>query len=561
MDAWNELQQRGLFADHGVAHELVRDAAVGLLPQAIGRTLHRQVAAFLEAQSQVGPRVLVHWLAAEEHDRALPHAVHQLHATQLAGLSTVQLEVELLALLARLSDAALLRALWLSAEIDGEVREEMVLRQHAPRLAALVARVEQLPPTEAVTQWLAFERARLLHFRDQQTARAYAELSAAAERMHERGVERAWVEVFLVNASLSLNGAMRTHSMRAQAAVADLPRTADRARLLNSIDMLCAFRPDIAGLLRAKLAALRAARRRHDHGAVEAVRQEIALQCGVRGLVRSSYRQLRVDERMRLPDERLRAYGGERIVFGVAALNAGRYAAALRFLELQGPPGTQACCELFRTLAWINLGQWARAREQLQSIDLKELEQALVYQTVYAVARSRIDRQAGVDTLPALRQLLARTREIGVQGINLQMLEWEITRAQADVQEALAMGAGLLAEMSQSQAAARRRTPLLIDLAELHARAGNTEGRALALQAARELRRGRTITTLYLPEGLVRCATLLHGTDPAEAATLLHVARRWLQQALPHVPALASQSFVDEVPVNRLLLDDQAVPR
>ena len=50
MDAWNELQQRGLFADHGVAHELVRDAAVGLLPQAIGRTLHRQVAAFLEAQ-------------------------------------------------------------------------------------------------------------------------------------------------------------------------------------------------------------------------------------------------------------------------------------------------------------------------------------------------------------------------------------------------------------------------------------------------------------------------------------------------------------------------------
>ncbi|WP_425258749.1 BTAD domain-containing putative transcriptional regulator [Rubrivivax sp. RP6-9] len=561
MDAWNELQQRGLFADHGTAHELVRDAALAMLPQAIGRTLHRQVAAFLEAQSQVGQRVLVHWLAADEHDRALPHAVHQLHAAQLAGLSTVQLEVELLDLLARLSDTVLQRALWLSAEVDGEVREEMVLRQHAPRLAALVARVEQLPQTGTVAQWLAFERARLLHFRDQQTARAYAELSAVAERMDERGIERAWVEVFLGNAAFSLNGAMLAHSLRAQAAMAGLPRTAERARLLRYIDMQCAFRPDIAGLLRAKLAVLRAARRRHDHGAVDAVRHEIALQCGVRGLVNSSYRQLRIDAHMRLPDERLRAYSGEQLIYGVAALNAGRYAAALRFLQLQGPPGRQASCGLFRTLVWINLGQWRRACEELQAVDLKELEQDLVYQSVYAIARSRIDSHAGVDALPALRQLLARTRELGVDGINLQLLEWEIARSHADASDAVALGEHMLAGMRRSQAAARRRTPVLIDLAELHARAGSTAARTLALEAAHELRRGRTISTLYLPEGLVRCATLLRRSDPAEAATLLHVARRWLRQALPHVPDFARQSFVEEVQVNRLLLDDPAQPR
>ncbi len=558
MDAWNELQQRGLFADHGVAHELVRDAALGLLPQAIGRTLHRQVAAFLEAQGQVGQRVLAHWLAADDPDRALPHAVHQLHAAQQAGLSTVTLEVDLLALMARLSDAALLPALWLSAEVDGEVREEMVLREHAPSLAALVARVEQWPQTEAVTQWLAFERARLLHFRDRQTARAYAELCTAAERMSAHGAERAWVEVFLGNAAFCLNGAMLTHSLRAQAAMADLPRSTRNARLLRYIDMQCAFRPDVAGLLRAKLALLRAARRRHDHGAVDAVRYEIAVQCGVRGLVNSAYRQLRIDERMRLSDERLQSHSGEQLIFGVAALNAGRYAAALRFLQLQGPPGRQASCGLFSTLVWINLGQWHRACEQLQAIDLHALEEDLVYLNVYAVARRRIDSHRGVDELPALQRLLARARELGVQGINLLALEWDIARTHGDAHAALATGTQLLADMRQSQAAARRRTPLLVELAEVHARTGSTAGRALALEAARELRRGRSTSTLYLPEGLVRCATLLRATDPHEAATLMHVARRWLQQALPHVPELARRSFVDDVPLNRLLLDDTA---
>jgi hypothetical protein len=46
----------------------------------------------------------------------------------------------------------------------------------------------------------------------------------------------------------------------------------------------------------------------------------------------------------------------------------------------------------------------------------------------------------------------------------------------------------------------------------------------------------------------------LEATDPDEAASLMHVARRWVLQALPHVPQPAREGFVSEVAVNRLLL-------
>ena len=53
-------------------------------------------------------------------------------------------------------------------------------------------------------------------------------------------------------------------------------------------------------------------------------------------------------------------------------------------------------------------------------------------------------------------------------------------------------------------------------------------------------------------------ADLLQATDPAEAPSLRHVARRWVVQALPHVPDFALHSYVYEVPIHRQLLGDDA---
>jgi hypothetical protein len=101
-----------------------------------------------------------------------------------------------------------------------------------------------------------------------------------------------------------------------------------------------------------------------------------------------------------------------------------------------------------------------------------------------------------------------------------------------------------------------RRPRALLEVAEAHAQAGSDGFRALALEAARDLRRYRVISLLHLPDGLVRCARLLEASDPLEAAALMHVARRWVRQALPHVPEFARHSFMTEVPVNSLLLSE-----
>ena len=127
------------------------------------------------------------------------------------------------------------------------------------------------------------------------------------------------------------------------------------------------------------MAALRAARRRHDLGATEVARYGIAIHCAVRGLVSSAYRYFRIDDRALLPDARLREAGGELLQFGVSALNAGRFTAAIRFLHQDNQPSDLSSAALFRTLVWLELGQWSRAHAQAQAINLKELEGDLVY--------------------------------------------------------------------------------------------------------------------------------------------------------------------------------------
>jgi hypothetical protein len=106
-----------------------------------------------------------------------------------------------------------------------------------------------------------------------------------------------------------------------------------------------------------------------------------------------------------------------------------------------------------------------------------------------------------------------------------------------------------------------RHLPLLIDVAEARAETHACGAEDLAAEAARYLMRGFTRLTLYLPEGLVRCARLCAGRDPRRAHALVHVARRWVCNALEHVPQESRESFMRNVAVNRLLLleDEPAI--
>ncbi len=558
MPAWSELQRKGLFADHGLAHDLVREAVLAALPPPIRRTLYRQVARSLESQGLKGTGVLAHWLAADDFDNALPHALLQLHATAAAGLSTLQLEVELLDFMMRLSDPVLLQNLWLTTEGDGGPRNELAMTEQWPRLEPLVRRVERWQPTRAAEEWLAFERSRLLFFRDRKVAMSYALLAKSAQRMSPHGLERARTELFLSSIANHLNGATYAHALRAKEAVSGLAERIENARLLRAVEARLSIRADVPKSLRSNLAVIRNARRRHDLGAVEAARYQMATQCMVAGLIPSACRYFRLDWRANAPDEHPHDQAGEPVLFGILALIVGRFAQSLRFLAMANTPANAPVCDVFSTLVWLRLGQWERAKKQAAGIDVARLENRLLYLHAYAVVRVQVDLLEGVNPQIGLRQLIARAIELGIEGINRLSLEWELALLTNDPHERMAIGGRMIDEIRVGNSAAVRRPRALLEVAEAHAQAGSCGFRALALEAARDLRRYRVISLLHLPDGLVRCARLLEATDPTEAAALMHVARRWVHQALPHVPEHARQSFVTEVPVNRLLLGETA---
>ena len=554
MPAWSELQQRGLFADHGLAHDLVRDAALAEMPPAIARKLHRDVARHLEDRDRKGASVLLHWLAAQDFDRALPHLAHQLHATNATGLPTLQIEKDLLKLMGCLGDVALLDNLWLTAEIDGSVRSADVLRTEWPALASLITRVERMKRPAAAERWLAFERARLLEARDGRRDQGYAMLSEVANGMAEIGIERAWVETRLALFSYYLNGKVYEHVTRAKAAVAGLAGQPRHANLLRTVDFLHAFVFDLADSLRAKMSARRAARKRHDLAAVEALKLDIARQCLNRGCAASAYRCFSVDVRAQWSDARLLGEGGDSFFFGIAAMRVGRYAKALRFLGLMNENFPTWMSSLYQAAMWVHTGQWSRARTLLDSIGVKSLAALSIYLRDYLFLRRAVDLHTGTNPLAGVRELVDMARQAGVGGVVGRLFEWQVVLLTADAPERLAIGTRLLADMSDSRMDTRERTRLLLDVAEAQAQAGRADGHGLALEAARELRRGRAPATVYLPDALCRCAALLETTEPKESAALRHVARRWVQTALPHVPDVARQSFVSEVPVNRWLL-------
>ncbi len=555
--AWSELQQRGLFADHGLAHDLVREAALGVLPQPILRSLQAQVAAQLEVQGQEGARVLRYWLAAGNFDRALPHAMHQLYSTSAAGLSTGQLEVELLGLLERLSDPVLLANLWLSTEIQGRIQADHLPASVWPRMEALVARVGQLAGGDpGVAAWIGYETARVQYNRGRVSKRAYDFLLPLAQAMSPTGPERARVELFLGLMAHNLNGRRAEHAERAKEAVRDLPRTIRNARLLNYVETVCALGSSLQDLVRDAAAGLRLARRTGDVATAMRTRRRIALALASGGRHRAADRHFVVALQQAGVGTPLDTTS-EPVVEGMMALSNGRFSVATDcFLRLQNAERASVR-DLFLALVALRLGQWNQARSRFGAVRAEHLRHQFLTLHLHAVLGSELDRIEGRDALPSLREALAAMAERGMQGAIRLTMEWELTQRTAPAPERLQAGEALIAALKATPSNPRL-PPLLLEVAEVHAQLGNPAGLALAREAARALRRGNTTMTLYLPEGLVRCAALLQDSDPAEAATLLHVARRWVQRALQHVPDEARTGFLTQIPVNRLLLDGPA---
>lgn len=69
-DAWAELEAAQVLRGDAFAHDLVHEAALGLVPEVVARRLHGQCAAWLQAHRGEPARMAEHWLRAGETARA-----------------------------------------------------------------------------------------------------------------------------------------------------------------------------------------------------------------------------------------------------------------------------------------------------------------------------------------------------------------------------------------------------------------------------------------------------------------------------------------------------------
>jgi DNA-binding SARP family transcriptional activator len=90
-DAWAELETAQVLRGSGFAHDLIAESALALVPQAIARTLHAEIAGFLEHSAGEPVRIAAHWLAAGEPRKAVPHltqAARRAHDAWQRGQAT-----------------------------------------------------------------------------------------------------------------------------------------------------------------------------------------------------------------------------------------------------------------------------------------------------------------------------------------------------------------------------------------------------------------------------------------------------------------------------------------
>jgi DNA-binding SARP family transcriptional activator/tetratricopeptide (TPR) repeat protein len=558
MKPWNELQRRGLFADQGLAHDLVREATLGALPPPIARSLHARVAEHLESQGLKGVPVLRHWLAAVQPDRALPHAAHQLHAVSQAGLSTLRLEVDLVDLLNSVSDAVLLDNLWLTAEVGSTLISAFPLPEVWPRLQQLIDRVKKLPAPGATAAWIAYESARQVFFFDRKPKPAYDLLVAGLNHLPEQGIARARVEYQLARYAAEVVGksAAVEHAARARRALDGLPPDPSLRRLRMMVNHLEHFQGSTLKVVQTQYALLRAARPNDRAGAFEACLQ----MAKAHEFDNNPYRALR----HHLRAARWKGDGGavqlpmENPNIGIAAYMTGQYDIAIDcFLRCEGEFRNHR--PAFLAVVWWLLGDVAKAEQHLSEAQFELMKGRFLPLWLCTDIRAQVDDCLGVDPLPALRQSIDQMATSGITGTNLAKVAWQIHRRELRARERWLKGNALLDQLAQEGV---RPWSLMVDVAEAGAEAGLDPATWLpqVRAAALRLRRGFGEAMRYNPEGLVRCARLLQSIDPLDATSLLQVARRRVLDALPHVPAEAQDSF-RAVPTNaRLLADSRAAP-
>jgi hypothetical protein len=444
----------------------------------------------------------------------------------------------------RASDAVLLEHLWVTGALnESDMRSPLISSLEA--FIERLGRHENLPEVRA---WIACSKAHLALFRDLNPRHGYAILEDAASEVPDRGRARAYFEYMCCHAAFSCGRSFNTHAVRGEEALSNLPDSLDLKALREGFRVALDLSMPLSLTLKRQAARIRYARRRRDLGSASVARLAIAQLLSAAGYSASAFRHLELVA----AEESVQSAFSK---WGMLAATAGQFKRAIELLNAVDAGGPSHVAMVFLSAIWQRLGQFERARVCTQSIDPATLASTLQTGLLHAQVRSALARRDGTDPLVPFHDALQAIQRSEAPPLALDLLNWEVQSRTAERSERIDAGRRLAKTLESTPNVGNLVADVLVDLAE--AELEPARRRELALNAARMLRRRRTGFYTMI-ESTCRCASLLQDTDPAEAASLRHVARRWVVQALPHVPDFALHSYVYDVPIHRQLLGDDA---
>jgi tetratricopeptide (TPR) repeat protein len=556
-DAWRELEDAQVIRDNAFAHDLIYEATLRSVPQAIALVLHKEVATCLEASGSPPARNAQHWEAAGQWAKAGAAFDAAAERARLAGRQVE--EVDLLGRAAACHQRAGAEA----AHFDALIRQVVALRAVRP-----LSEVEA-----AATGVLA------LAHRPRQRAEALRELGVTQMSMTQWGCAADSLRQAMDAASDAGDNDLynRARYMRALAtaysqglehSIAELDALRNWAENLADEPLKYSFLADFAILLdqgdRRREAvplferAIDFFDRAGDVSTAIEARMMLARALSQLGqLVRA--RELA--ERAHRGRQELSEGGGgtgiEALTFGRACLELGEYDLALRALEpLEERLGAteillvRAAVESALARLYLALGQPARATRILRPLpDEIVFHQRAVRLWVRAQLAARVEEKA---------KLLAEAVGQFSGGHDLAVVRLPIeidAAAMLPADDGIARCQALVAECDRRELPAAAHHARM-RVAQLQLACGRTgEAAASASSYVDEIAACQP-SNIYLPQAYwvaYRCFDAAAESQPARDA--LARARGWIQgRALPHVPASFRDSFLHRNEINRAVL-------
>ncbi|MCA3217930.1 MAG: AAA family ATPase [Burkholderiales bacterium] len=554
-DAWGELEAAQVLRESAFAHDLVYDAVLRSIPNAIAHHLHGATAAFLESHASAPARLGAHWEAA----RVWPAAGAKFRQAAALARNAARWN-ESAALLAR-ATACFERAGDHTAQFEALVDRVTALMQadFGDAAVADADRLHQLARTDVQRVRAARVQVGLFNSRGEHDAAVAAGLPALAlaRRMSERD------EMVRIVCPLSGSLCMLRRPQEALEELWPLKEWVDaQAEPTDRQDYLAylAIALDNAERLREAervgLESIEAARALGRNGALSTGLSNLAVTYNKLGrshdataFSEQACQLLRAD-----PDalgQPLTALA----VLGRHYRDSARYGEALHLLDEAYAGLTRSgthfwadVCALWIAITYFTLGQHARALHILGDTDD---EMAGFVRGGRMMLRADIALATGQQAAEWIERAQPLYPDESGPGLPARVASLKVA-APADAVEA----AGRLAET----ALARERFGVAMHAWIRQAEAATVLGRGET--AVRAIERALALSPQHVPEGLYEAALWLGAVrayraagrgDEADAA--LRSGSEWIMfKALPNVPPEFRDSFLNRNPVNRALL-------